>query len=420
MIFLSPFGLVVKTFIISTHLLAAEHNEIQTDFFISKGEQIELNVGSVKNFSVGNKEVLKYIYQESKGKLLVKGKSLGVSDIITWTASGKRQNWRIYVLSKREHLNKAAVAEAFEKNGLRAALKGNVLYVSGVISTISSFKTVVQARNNKQIDLILNLTISNELRNKIIANIYTNLYWQGADRVNCSLIEITFYCKVYGKVDTKKFETEYGVNFSKRSFNIKYKNYNLSFILVHIEDSDGRSLSSGLDRIEASLSETLRAGTFQSELGNILLEENSLIAKTLATPTIDSILDKKFQIQVGGEIPFKKSIENDTLEWKFAGLRISGNLTQLDGQLLLDYSSELTVPQEEGVQGPKGKSTLFIKEGSLKKLFSIDVDNLNTTTQSIPLLNKIPILKSLFSTTKTLNTKKKILCFIKVTRQEEM
>jgi Flp pilus assembly secretin CpaC len=60
-----------------------------SDIILSKGEQKELSFPGLKNFSVGNAEIISYKFMPKSGKLLVKGKSVGFTDLIVWTEKGK-------------------------------------------------------------------------------------------------------------------------------------------------------------------------------------------------------------------------------------------------------------------------------------------------------------------------------------------
>src|SRR5690606_41619561 len=71
----------------SSLVLSTENPE---HLILSKGEQKEVIVGPFSKFSLGNPEVIS-LHSEQKGKILVKAKSIGFSDIVLWTTKGMKK-----------------------------------------------------------------------------------------------------------------------------------------------------------------------------------------------------------------------------------------------------------------------------------------------------------------------------------------
>ena len=99
--FLTSSAPIVKAFLFTNLVLISytKANTLKSDeFFISKGEQIEINIKDLGSFSIGNKEVITSKFYEAKAKLLVKGKSLGFSDLVIWKNNGSKRNVHFYVV----------------------------------------------------------------------------------------------------------------------------------------------------------------------------------------------------------------------------------------------------------------------------------------------------------------------------------
>ena len=91
---------------------------------LAKGEQKEISLEGLKNFSVGNQEVISYKWMPKLGKLLVKGKKVGFTDLVVWSKNGK-ENFSIYVLSKQKFLKTFQLADALKNLNLAIDIKGS-------------------------------------------------------------------------------------------------------------------------------------------------------------------------------------------------------------------------------------------------------------------------------------------------------
>ncbi len=93
------------------------------DIVLAKGEQKEIELKDLRNFSVGNPEVISYKFLPKQGKLLVKGKKVGFTDVIIWSAKGK-ETFSLYVLSKQKFLKTFQLADALKNLNLEIDIKG--------------------------------------------------------------------------------------------------------------------------------------------------------------------------------------------------------------------------------------------------------------------------------------------------------
>ena len=130
--------------LLSTQFLLAgtsEHSVSTQNIFISTGELKELNAKDLCNFTVGNREVISYKHEKKRGKLIIKGKKQGYSELIIWGLKFKRK-FKIYVLSKLKYLKYLHLTETFHKNGLKTELAGSLIIVEGTLKTLDEYKLI--------------------------------------------------------------------------------------------------------------------------------------------------------------------------------------------------------------------------------------------------------------------------------------
>ncbi|MBT4792756.1 MAG: hypothetical protein HON90_14370 [Halobacteriovoraceae bacterium] len=396
--------------------LASISNE---DIFLAKGEQIELSTDKLKNFSVGNKEVLKYKFLPKKKKILVKGKGIGFSDLVIWSQNSKKTIYHFYITSKKEQLKKMEIAQILRHSSLKIKIAGNIIYVSGKVKKLKNYLLLRKLEKMKYNNLILNASLDQNLKNEIISNIYKTLYKNDFQFISCTVNSLQITCNYSTKTShldaLKKFQKTYQVSFininSKKAFN----NYELEFRIISVESNNLSSKNSGIDQFETELQDLIQHKQINLHTNSILLKDNHIQAKLIASPKLNTVLDKKFNIEIGGEIPFRSKTEDrEIMEWKFIGLKITGKLSFTHHNLLLAYKSLLTKGSQAGINGPKSESSQYIREGNFNLLYSINLASQESQEVSIPVLNSIPILRHLFmSSTKTF-IKRKILVYTRL------
>lgn len=418
-IFLSRFPSVVKIFLLISTFNHVSH-AAKKDIFLSKGEQIELSVGKLTSFSVGNKEVLKYKYLPKKGKILVKGKSLGFSDLVVW--SKKKEVYHFYVTSKREQLKRMEIAQILKSTSLKTKVSGDIIYVDGEVKTVTAFLLLKNIERKNLENLILNVTISPEVRNKIISNLYKDFYNANYDYIYCKLIKTNIFCQ-YTTINRNKnlesrYSKEYLVSFYNQEKEFDHKNYKLTFKIVSTETSKNSASNSGFNSINADLSKLIEKNVLNLKAENIYLRDNDLLIKLLARPVVTTTVNDSFQIQMGGEVPYlsNENEEQKTL-WKFAGLKLQGKLSIDRNSIKLKYKSTITKGGEKGVSGPKGNSSIYLSFNKLNPLFTVQMTESLKGRGSVPGLNKVPILKELFSSTDSSYTSKSITVYVSITEQ---
>lgn len=417
-IFLSRIPPLVKIFLI---LLLCPQKGItkEHDHFLAKGEQIELSIEKLKTFSVGNKEVIKYKYLPRKNKILIKAKSMGFSDIIIWNQHGKKQTHNLYITSKKEQLKRMEFAQVLNSTGLHLKYAGNILYVEGTIKTLSEYLLIKNLEGQKQKNTIFNLDLDQELKNIIIAKIYEEFYSSDYRFISCFAITTQINCEYETNTENnhllKKYQQTYRINFTNLMTKKTTSNYVLELKVLSTEKNQQYVRNTGINKIESDLMQLINENQFQLATGDILLQDENLSSKIIASPKFNLILDSPFNYQIGGEIPYSnKNKEKEIIEWKFAGLKISGQIKMKKGKILLKYNSLLTTGNQTGINGPKGNSSIYLIPNKNYHLYSIELNNYQSSAMSTPWINKIPILKNLFSSNSRNQNIKSVSIFAKL------
>ncbi len=434
-IFLSRILFIVKIFLLSTNYTPAAHAATKRnikDLFISKGEQTTIKVNSMTHYAIGNKEVLSHLYKRKAQQIHLKGKSIGFSDLVIW--SGKvSTTYHIYVLSKTKQLKKVQIAESLKRLGLEVKVNGEIILVEGEISNISQFFIIQKIAKYKNENLILNITLSKKLRNKIISEIYSKLYQVGAKKVICHNFKIQLHCSVEGvsirSNQIKALSKQYNIKFNYAITNIKDKNYLVKFKIIQVETMHEYKNKLALSQISAPLLSLIKGNHIslvEGETTNI--SQLDVKATLLSEPQTLVTLEAPAIISLGGEIPYtsvKENTENTT--WKFFGLKTKIKLTNKRGRLFVNYKANLSTPQKSAnsstatgvIQGAKGQAGIFIKRDQYIKLFEIGHNFQEDQTSGIPLLKDIPFFKYLFSSRGKYNSYKHIICFIYLKETDE-
>lgn len=418
-ILLSLMANIVKTFLIATPCIAFSQVGTHEDIFLSKGEQTELSVQNLKHFSVGNNSIITYKYRPQKKSILIKAKMMGFTDLVAWS-KGHKKTYRIFITSKKQQLKKMQLIQALKKSNIKTSISGSMITLSGIISNTSEYIKVQKIKMAFSKDLIIDLALNKEFRNSLIGEIYFDLYQQGAENVNCHTSKIQIRCDISStqKLDLKIYKNDYGIFFNTNANRLLNSNYELSFHIVMIDSANLETDSMGLDQARSSVADLL-SGKPNFSTGDILFKNSDLEAKVVATPQIISTLDEKFSIQLGGQVPFHSQNEGrSTTKWKFAGLKIKGEFKIKRGKIFVKYNSQFTRPAKDIIEGPMSSSSIFIELGTQHQLSEINYASNSVNDKNIPGINKIPLLRTLFSTTEISNTKKTILCFLTVTEKK--
>ena len=385
------------------------------DLILAKGEQREIALQNLKNYSVGNKDVVSTRFLG--GKLLIKGRQVGFSDLVVWQGK-ERLHYQVYVLSKTAFLKTIQLAETLIDLGLTLDLKGPLMVVSGTVDTVETWRYLQLLKTQHKDRVMFHTNASDELKRVMIADIYRDLFAAGITRVACRPrfleVECTHEAHGRGKEVMQSLEARWGAKFVARESRWARSNLRLKMKLIQIESLDGQEINFGLASLRAKPLDLFQHGLKRLIADNqIALAENHLNLSTLAEPETLIRLEKPHTIEVGAQITFQNVSQGQgvilaPIDWRFAGLKLTTMMNERDGQLALDYETEFTRPSDGGISGSKEKSSVIIKPGMVYKLFHIGYQSQGVERQHWPGLKDVPLLRVLFGSRGRQNTYKRI------------
>jgi hypothetical protein len=410
--------LFVKTFLLVP--AASFANVSPSDVILAKGEQKELSFSNLNNFSVGNPEVISYKWLPKQGKLLIKGKKVGFTDLVVWTKQGK-EVLSLYVLSKQKFLKTFQLADALKNLNLAIDIKGPIMTASGTLNDFGDYLYLQKIKGQFQEQVFFKINLDPKLRNHIIGQIYKKLYANGFSSVTCQADWLDIICFYEGQNNEgllKQIASFYRVSFIQQDSRLKHKNYRLKLKLVQLEQMDGREIHVGLDKLKASVSDLFDFGIRKLIDENVVfLTQSKMDLSSLAEPELVVNLNTPQVIEIGSQIPYQNiGVQGATviapIDWRFAGLRIKSKITESYGKLLLDYETEFSRPVDQAISGSKEISSALLEIGVPMKIFQIGFQTTGKSRQGLPFISEIPILKHLFESKSDQKTYKQIYGYV--------
>lgn len=410
--------LFVKGFLLLP--VASYGNVSSSDIILAKGEQKEIPLKNLKNFSVGNPEVISYKLLPKQGKILVKGKKVGFTDLVVWTENGK-ENFSLYVLSKQKFLKTFQLADALKNLNLTIDIKGPVMTATGTLTDFGDYLYLQKIKGQFQDQVFFKISLDSKLRNHIVGQVYKKLYSNGFSSVTCQADWLDIMCFYEGQNNEallKQLASFYRVSFVPQDSRLKHKNYRLKLKLIQLEKMDGREIHVGLDKLKASVHDLFNHGLRKLIDDNfVFLSRSNLDLSSLAEPEMIVNLNTPQVIEIGSQIPYQNiGVQGATviapIDWRFAGLRIKTKITESYGKLLLDYETEFSRPVDQAISGSKEVSSALLEVGVPLKIFQIGFQTTSKGRQGIPLISDIPVLKHLFESKSDQKTYKQIYGYV--------
>jgi hypothetical protein len=393
---------------------------------LAKGEQKELYFESLHHFSVGNPEVISYKFIPKTGKILLKGKKVGFTDLVVWDKKTKK-TLSIYVLSKQKFLKTFQLADALKNLNLSIDIKGPIMTASGSLMDFSDYLYLQKIKGQFQDQVFFKIGLDSKLRNHIIGQIYKKLYANGFSSVSCQADWLDILCFYEGSSNTeflKQISSFYRVSFIQQDSRLRHKNFRLKLKLIQLERLDGREIHLGLDKLQASVSDLFVNGVRNMiDKNAIFLQQSQMDLSSLAEPELVVNLNTPQLIEIGSQIPYQNvGTQGATviapIDWRFAGLKIKTKITEAYGKMLLDYETEFSRPVDQAISGSKEISSALLEVGVPMKIFQIGFQTTSKNRQGIPIISDIPILKHLFQSKSDARTYKHIYGYVILEAEE--
>lgn len=415
---LTVWPFLVKVFLFSSGAAYAQMNP--SDLILAQGEQRELKFEGLKKFSVGNPDVISYRFEPKSGKLLIKGKKVGFTDIVTWLKGGKK-TLSIYVLSKQKFLKTFQLADALKNLNLQIDIKGPIMTASGVLDDFSDYLYLQKIKDQYKEHVFFKVSLSQQLKKHMIGQIYKKLFSNGFSSVNCQVDWLDVLCFYEGAKNPEllnQLKQYYKVSFIQQESQLNYQNYRLKLKLIQLERLDGQEINFGLDKLQTKVNDIFVNGLRNMIKENLIyLQSTQSDLSSLAEPEIVVNLNTPQLIEIGSQIPFQNinpqgSTVIAPIDWRFAGLKIKTKITESYGRFSLEYETEFSKPDEKAISGSKEISSALLKLGTPLKIFQIGFQTSAKERKGIPILSQIPILKEIFQSKSDSKTYKQIYGYV--------
>lgn len=432
---LRPYHFLVKALVVSIYLILQTHSataksntkyqRVSGDITLAKGELKRLTTGGVSRFSVGNKEVLKVkvVGQD----LLLKGQSIGHSDLLLWpkrkdhqAAGSSPLRYSVFVVRKSTQLKLMQLAQGLTELGLKVKAVGSRLQLSGQLKTMADYKELTFHRASlKEKIKISEVTLHPELKRKVYAHFLIKVSQYNLTELNCRPLGLYINCKASQSLieKLKALEEQFLISWESPELIDATKQYQVSLILQQYENASGQAFNFGLSKVEGKLESLLFSNPLALIQDNaVLLKEEDFRSQTLAHPMIKTRLNNPVKIRIGQRIPFLQSVTNGvaTQQWRFAGLALDLTLNPYSERLKVNYKTNLSRPQDGGIAENRQESTLLIPLDQTVILFDIGFKVNQTDLSQIPFLSQVPLFGTLFKGQSRNSSYKKVLCLITV------
>lgn len=388
----------------------AQNTEI--DLILARGEQKELKIqGGIQKFSIGNSEVLAKKVMGST--LLIKGKSVGFSDVRIWTKSKQHIQYRIYVLSKNEQLTNLQLAHTLKELNLKLSVNGSLIKISGELDKVEDYLLIQKILKQNKEQILDNVKVSKKLRSEIIGEIYEYFYKENLNQFRCHNEFLKIICHIsknqtLSEEIVKRLQEKYHLELVLSRMEIS--NYKIKLKLIQLEQLDGQELAIGLNQLSARMEDFFSSGLVSLINKNvILLRHHNIHASTLGEPEIMTLFGEETKIEIGSEIPFRADALNAiNTQWKFAGMRLKFLLVPDGKDFKLKYETEFTRPQEGTITGSKNQSNISLKKDKPIEIFKVIFKTTTKEESGIPFFEKIPLLGEIFKSKSNVETYKSI------------
>jgi hypothetical protein len=388
----------------------AQNPEI--DLILARGEQKELQIpGGIHKFSIGNSEVV--AKKVIGANLLIKGKSVGFSDLKIWGKSKNQVHYRIYVLSKNDQLTNLQLAHSLKELNLKLSVSGHLIKIAGELHHKNDYFLLQKINRLNKEQIIDNVKLSKKLRSEIIGEIYEVFYQENLNRFKCHDEYLKIICEIsknqpLPETVQKLLKEKYSLELI--SSRMEGHNYKIKLKLIQLEQLDGEELSLGLNQLSSRMEDFFSNGLISLINKNvILLRHHHIHASTLGEPEIMTLFGEETKIEIGSEIPFRADALNAiNTQWKFAGMRLKFNLMPDGKDFKLKYETEFTRPQEGTITGSKNQSIVNLTKEKPIEIFKVIFKTTTNEQSGIPLIEKLPILGELFKSKSNVETYKSI------------
>jgi|GEM_PF-4443219 len=422
---ITNFSTIVKVIALAMTLCNTSFAKIEPSnisLFISRGEQKAITAKNLKHYSIGNPEILNKTLKHIGGKLLIKGKKVGYTDIVIWNQQKKKTTYHIYVLSKKESLKLAQASAVLEDLGLKLRFKGKVLIVEGNLKSTIQVEEIHKLKKIFKNQILLRLKITPTLAKRLVVDIYKYFSSKGFSNYFCNTNDwkqLTCQYQAFNadKALEEKFPFDF-IHFKHEYSQYIKKTLKLKLYFIQIEKTDGSEFSLGLNSIASNVKRFIRDGNISLIKDNLINFNNTKLKfQTLAKPEVNTPINTKGEINIGLEIPFLQTNSQSQLtstQWKEAGFKFNYIIESSHERLKLKYKINFSSPSGENIAKSFFKGANFISMNKLSTLLHLQVKSTNQSESKIPIISQLPIIGNAFSSISNSLTTKYIAVFFEI------
>ncbi|MBT6325863.1 MAG: hypothetical protein HOJ35_07825 [Bdellovibrionales bacterium] len=385
---------------------------------ISIGEHSEINVNNIKNYSIGNPDILHHTFNSKENRLLIKGKKMGFSEIAIWDSKNKKVIYHLYILSKREQLNLKHVAQSLSSFGFKIKTFGKYIEVRGEIEDIYKYNFLNIIKSKNPTYLLVHSKLTKKLRNHLIGEVYYSFLQENLENFSCSSNFSIISCSYSAtsapsKNIIKYLQNKYFINFLEVNDINDNKNYLVKIKFYSIENQKESSLKLGINELNEKIPQALTNNYYQQL--DIQLSQEKLKYSSLSSPEIIIKLNEEAKIKIGTKISSSQNIIRDGKETMithhdFLGISTIIRIKKSGNKFTLYSKNTLSNQGDQNdINNNSSTSKIFI---TLNKAFTFFETNLKLSKQTIysmPFFSSIPIIGHIFKKTNKTNTNKKII-----------
>ena len=367
-----------------------------------------------------------------ENKLMIQARKLGTGWIILVNKKTDESRMiKVLVQGQKKAQSKLQkIQKNLKKFGIQFHMQMSHLILKGVISNLKQFRYLEHLSRTKTQINTKEVTLSLNLKNKLISNIYQFLKKLNISEYKCYLENVHFLCHINNSLNIDpqlitQFYPRPLFKFIHRNKSIRFENFKVKSKIILSENIDGKEVGSGFSSLGISYQD-LFDKNFSSLLEEnfISLSQKSLKVSTLAQPSFYLVPGRPHHYKLGSDVAFEFPFSNDPqgrgeTRWRFAGLELTISLEKNNNKYRLDYKNALTTFGEgRSVEGSRSKGSVYLRPGDIIKIFTIDFKSSLKNKKNLPYLSSVPILGEIFGSTQKISTYKKIEAFIKLERNE--
>lgn len=399
---------------------------------LARGQSTEISLPRLSKFTVGNREVLKYQFNEKNKKMMIRGTRLGHAELLVWNQDNTSEAWQVFVISKSQEAKFLHLAELASSLGLESEILIPHIRIFGTVRTVKQYLDYKKMQELNKDAVLDEVVLEATLANKIIAEVYASFFEEYKESIKCSVEFSDVNCsypenEAPSETAKKYLQEKYKVNLVQKNNQQFKKNYSLKLKLIQLEQMDGEDLRLGLEQLSGSLADFMHIPLEKIiQKNQVLLGQKKVRMNTLAEPQTLIRPGTPADIQIGADIPFKSINANNvsSTDWKFAGLRVHLKLENMGDKMKIAYETELTQPSADSsgvtsIGGNKEKSSVVINLKRPVRIFQISLKTEGKSTDQMPFLNAIPLLGELFKSKSNQSNYKTITGIIEVEEHDE-